>query len=387
MSGEKTEKPTAKRKKELRKKGIIARSMELPQAMSLLALVIALPMAGKALSGSYKTDMSGLLASAGAGDLSASWELTKGMFSDGAKALFLPVALVMATSVGTSMAFTREKPSLMAARPKMQGLNPKNGIKRVFGPQGLTDAARAFLKLSLLIGVGYLSWRSGITHLTSQGATGQTNLTIVAKAASGLLVKVALVALLIGVADAAWSRRRYGKQSKMSKHDVRDEGKQQEINAQVRGAIRSKQFAMSRSRMIAAIEGADVVLANPTHLVVALTYQPGSLAPVVVAKGAGAIATRIKEEAKKHEIPVIENKPLARAIYSAADIGDSIPEELFRAVAQILATIYATRKRRGQRVYRAGLGQPTTAPRRSRGSRSTRRRRVRNAIPANARTA
>mgnify|MGYP001792863742 CR=1 FL=1 len=194
--------------------------------------------------------------------------MTKGMVDDVAKALSLPITLVMASSVATSMAFTRERPSLMSARPKMQGLNPKMGIKRVFGVQGLTDAARAFFKLSLLIGVGYLSWKSGITRLTSQGANGETNLTVVAQAAASLLLKVAMVALLIGVADAAWARRRYGKQAKMSKQDVRDEGKQQEISAQVRSALRNKQFALSRSRMIAAIERADVVRANPTPLAV-----------------------------------------------------------------------------------------------------------------------
>jgi flagellar biosynthetic protein FlhB len=375
VSGEKTEKPTAKRRKELRKKGVHARSMELPQAVALFTLVIAVPMAIGNLVRSYRWDMASFLGSAGTSDLSGAGSLTKQMIIDGVHALVLPVVLVMAASVLTSVGVTRERPSIAALRPKFQGLNPKYGFKRVFGVQGLSDALRAFIKLALLIGVGYAAFRAGITHVTSNGAGPEADLSIIGSTASSLLLKVAVVALVVGVADAAWQRRRYGKQSKMSKHEVREEHKQQEVNAQVRSAIRSKQFALSRSRMIAAVERADVVLANPTHLVVALSYQPGTMAPVVVAKGAGAIAQRIKDEAAKHGVPVVEDKPLARAIYGAADIGDTIPEELFRAVAQILATIYSTRKRRGQTIYRATLGPPPKVRSRSK------RRRIRTAVP------
>jgi len=131
----------------------------------------------------------------------------------------------------------------------------------------------------------------------------------------------------------------------MSKQDIRDEMKQSEGNPHTKGAIRSRMLAVARSRMIQAIPKADVVLANPTHLVVALAYTPGTAAPVVVAKAAGATAQRIKDIAAEHGVPVLEDKPLARAIYKATDIGDSIPVELFRAVAEVLAVVYAARRR------------------------------------------
>ncbi len=131
----------------------------------------------------------------------------------------------------------------------------------------------------------------------------------------------------------------------MSKQDIVDEHKQSEGNPEAKGMIRARQREAARGRMIEAVPKADVVLANPTHLVVALQYVPGSLAPVVVAKGAGAVADRIKAVAAEHGVPVLQDKPLARALYKAADVGDTIPAELFRIVAEVLAAVYAARRR------------------------------------------
>jgi flagellar biosynthetic protein FlhB len=154
----------------------------------------------------------------------------------------------------------------------------------------------------------------------------------------------------------------------MSKQEVRDESKQEEISSEVRGAIRRRQMKLSRSRMIAAIAGADVVLVNPTHIAVALQYVPGSAAPVVVAKGAGEVASRIRAEARDKKVPIVENRPLARALWSGVQLGGRVPEELFGAVAKILAAIYAARRERGLAPRRT-----TARPTPHRNARPTRR--------------
>jgi flagellar biosynthetic protein FlhB len=141
----------------------------------------------------------------------------------------------------------------------------------------------------------------------------------------------------------------------------------------MKGQIRSRMMAQSRSRMIQAIPKADVVLANPTHLVVALAYEPGSLAPVVVAKGAGATAQRIKDVAAEHGVPVLADKPLARAIYKSTEVGDGIPLELFRAVAEVLAVVYAAKRRNTRPTCRSRMApaRRPPRPRRSAASRSS----------------
>jgi flagellar biosynthesis protein FlhB len=162
-----------------------------------------------------------------------------------------------------------------------------------------------------------------------------------------MLLQVSSLALLVGLIDVAWGVRRYNKQSKMSKHEVKEEAKQAEVNPEVKGKIRAQQMKMSRQRMMAAVIGADVVLVNPTHIAVALKYEPGSFAPKVIAKGAGAVAQRIREKAKEADVPIVRNVPLARALHQSCRLGDSIPAQLFGAVAEILATVYATKRRRG----------------------------------------
>jgi flagellar biosynthetic protein FlhB len=270
----------------------------------------------------------------------------------------------------STLLVVRQKPNLHLLRPKLSGLSPKNGIKRVFSPHGLQELVRSLVKLAILLMIGYAAWRSGVTHLVSAQTSLDASLHAVTGATLDLMLKVAIVTLLIGIGDAVWARRRFGKQSKMTKQEVKDEAKGQEVNPHVKGAIRSKQMKLSRSRMMAAVAGADVVLANPTHIAVALKYEPGTLAPVVVAKGAGEVAQRIKALAADNDVPVIENKPLARALHAATDVGDVIPVDLYRAVAEVLAAVFAARRRRGLPAQRSA---PSSKPsRRGAGARDIR---------------
>jgi flagellar biosynthetic protein FlhB len=147
--------------------------------------------------------------------------------------------------------------------------------------------------------------------------------------------------LVLAVADYLYQRHTVMKQLRMSPRDIRDELKQSEGDPMMKGAIRSRQMSVSRNRMLAEVSTADVVLVNPTHLAVALRYAPGQGAPRVVAKGAGRVAARIRERAHEHRVPVVEDRPLARALFRICEIGEEIPAELYLAVARILAFVFA----------------------------------------------
>ena len=163
--------------------------------------------------------------------------------------------------------------------------------------------------------------------------------------AMSLLRTAVAAGLLLAAADVVVVIRRNRKKTRMSRQEIKDESKRSDGDPLLKGAIRSKQLAMSRNRMMAAIPTADVVLVNPTHVAVALRYEPGSGAPRVVAKGQGHVATRIRERATEHHVPMVADVPLARALHGACEVGDEIPEYLYTAVARVLAFVMALRRR------------------------------------------
>jgi flagellar biosynthetic protein FlhB len=178
-----------------------------------------------------------------------------------------------------------------------------------------------------------------------------------AMTALSMVRNVAVFGVVMAAADYLVQRRQVGKQTKMSKEDVKQEHKQAEGDPMLKGAIRSRQLAMSRNRMMADIPTADVVLVNPTHVAVALRYDPERGAPRVVARGAGVIAAAIREKAGESDVPLVRDVPLARAIYSSCQVGQEIPAELFAAVAQVLAFVIS-RRTRGQRGGEHGTPRP-----------------------------
>jgi flagellar biosynthesis protein FlhB len=158
--------------------------------------------------------------------------------------------------------------------------------------------------------------------------------------------RIAVAYLVIAIIDYAYQRHRHEKSLKMSKEDVKEEGKQQSLPPEVRGAIRRRQIQAARARMMSAVPQADVVVTNPTHFAVALKYDSAKAAPEVVAKGPDLVAAQIRKVAKEHGIPVIEDPPLARALHAGVEVGQEIPEEFFQAVAQLLAFVFRVAGRR-----------------------------------------
>src|SRR4051812_10566738 len=314
-------------------------------AVSLGISIFMIPGVLRHLAGTMANDWQLSIASAPPADPRTAVKVFGTVLGHAATGLAPLVAAIMAVSLVSQLVMVGPRPNPHNLKPKFERVNPKNGIKRILSKQSLYELFRNLAKLSLLTLVAWGTWQAGMRRMLTSTGSLDSSLAALTTSVGSLLRKAALLAVVIGVVDAVVAKRRHVKSMRMSKQEIKEEHKQAEGNGEMKGMIRGKQRKMSRMRMIAAVAKADVVLANPTHLVVALAYDPGASAPRVVAKGAGVIADRIKDEARKHGVPILQNKPLARAIYRAADIGDEIPAALYRAVAEVLALVYKPRRK------------------------------------------
>ena len=339
---ERTEKATPKRKREARRKGQVAKSPDVSGWLVVLAASLVVPV----LIHAGETRMVALWSQAGAvmADPSTSGALavmTTG-FAD-MFALVLPtvglfaVVGVLANVVQVGFAFSGE-----AARPQFSRINPVAGIKRLFSGNAVWDLLKQLLKLGALVGLAYEAVIRLARQTLMSGAIGLgPALGAVGPTILGLVRATAVIGLVLAIADWAYKKHKLNKTLKMTKHEVKEEAKTQEGDPVIKRAVRRKMLTMSRMRMMAAVAGADVVVTNPTHFAVALRYEPrAGMAPRVVAKGADAVAARIREEAKRHGVPIVEDPPLARAIYGSCEVDAQIPRELFMAVARLLAFVF-----------------------------------------------
>lgn len=277
---------------------------------------------------------------------------------------FLPLAIVIALigvlGVGVQGGIWISPKLLM---PQAKKLNPLSGFRRMFGPQGAWQATKMLGKSLALALVVYLSIENLIPTVYGSGSLPiATVVGIAVSTALSVLRFAALAGLVLAIADFAVVKRRNNKQLKMTKYELKQEMKNMEGDPHVKGQRRSRAMAMSRSRMMQAVPTADVVLVNPTHVAVALKYEPGKGAPTVVAKGADHVAARIRKLAEDNRIPMVQDIPLARTLFAACDIGQEIPEDLYRAVALVLAFVM-TLKRKGSAAgtHRLSTGTPMPA--------------------------
>ncbi len=224
--------------------------------------------------------------------------------------------------------------------PKFNRLNPLPGLKKMFGTQSLWEGTKALLKTGVLGAVLYLTVKDLVPVLMTAGQLPLGALLAIVKDTVLTLVRYAAAAgIVLAAADYFVVRKKSMKQLKMSKEDIKQEHKQQEGDPHVKGQIRSRQMAMARNRQMADVPKADVVMVNPTHVAVALRYDPAKGAPRVLAKGSGAIATKIRELATEHRIPMVQDVPLARALHAGCEVGQEIPPEFYGAVAKVLAFV------------------------------------------------
>lgn len=348
--GEKTEKATPKKRDDARKKGQVAKSQDLNGAVVMLAGLLALAAAGGAIAGRMQevlhaaliqTASPGVVGEAGIGTLLMDALVATGLAVAPVAGACL-VAGVLASVVQVGL-----KPSLKAAAPDPKRIDPFKGAKNLLGPNALMEGAKSVVKVAV---VAAIVAAAIVPELPTMGAlVGMTPHQLAAHLAdeiSGIAQRAVIAYLFIGVADVAWQRHRHEKQLKMDKHEVKEEMKGQALPPEVRMAMRRRQMDASRARMMGAVPEADVVVTNPTHFSIALKYDAGNAAPVVVAKGQDVLAMKIREVAAEHGVPIIPNPPLTRALYKSVDVGRQIPEEFFAAVAQVLAHVYRLAGRR-----------------------------------------
>ena len=230
--------------------------------------------------------------------------------------------------------------------PKFDQFDPVAGIKRVFGFQAAWEGVKAVVK-TVVVGAVLVSVLQGLMPVLSV-AGGLPISHLIAETTGGVasIMESAIIAGLgLAAIDLFVVMRRNRKSTRMTKREVADENKNSEGDPMIRAMRRSRQLAMGRNRMIAAVSGADVVLLNPTHIAVALKYEAGKSAPRVVAKGADAVALKIREKAAENDIPMVEDVTLARALHAACDVGQEIPAELYSAVARVLAFVMSLKSR------------------------------------------
>lgn len=347
---EKTEPATQKKREEAKRNGQVARSQDVIHAASLCAFLLGIYLFGGALYGDlvsvleeflrYRIDQP--LTREGAADFVANL-LFRVMAITGPLVAFLSLSLILANTLQTGVAWNVERLSINWNR-----INPLEGYKKLFSLRGLATMGSSILKISAILWVMIYTVKSKLPEVATLGETSLEN-----GLSSGweilllMIFRVALLLIVIAAIDFSYQKWQHEKDLRMSKEEIRQEAKRSEGDPKTKGRIRKIQREVATRRMLEDVSTADVVVTNPHRLAVAIRYDRGQdAAPVVVAKGMNLIAQRIRHEARKHGIPLVENKPLAWALYRSVDIGRAIPEKLFHAVAEVLAFVYRLKERR-----------------------------------------
>ena len=342
---EKTQEPTAQKLKKARDDGQVARSTELPAAVIVIGAFLMLMLTG----GWLITRLSGVFAQGFVFDrqLIEKPLLLPAHFGDqifSAFLLVLPViiftmvAAIIASGMTGGYLF-----SFKALMPKGSKINPINGFKRIFGTHALVELGKAILKFVLVAGV---LWWSLMSNMDALVKIGQMSLEPALSAAGGMIMQsalwVALSLAVIAMIDVPWQKHSFTKKMRMTVQEIKDEFKQMEGSPEVKAQIRRRQREMSNARMMDRVKDADVVITNPEHFAVALEYDPtGDGAPIMVAKGSDHMAALIRAEAKAHGVHLFEAPPLARAIYFTTEVEQQVPEDLYHAVAQVIAYVFS----------------------------------------------
>jgi len=337
----KTEAPTPKKKQEAKKKGTVAKSVDLGPWLTLLIATYLLPWLIGSVGGAVVDALTALGDLAAEPDVGDALRLLSAAMRAGFFAVMPFMAVIALVTVLSQMAQTGLVLSLHPLKPDLKRLNPIEGVKRLFSPKSLWETAKQVVKALL---VAWIAWPHIIAiHdlLVGQGRVPLLpGLSATAAEIMAMTRGVSWAVVGVGLFDYAFQRRNTLLDLKMTKQEVRDEMRSSEGDPQVKQRIRSLQMAMTRSRMMAAVPGASVVVTNPTHIAVALVYDPAAGgAPRVVAIGVDAIAKRIRETAAEAKVPIVEAKPLARALWRACEVGDEIPVTLYEAVAKVLAFV------------------------------------------------
>jgi flagellar biosynthetic protein FlhB len=348
---ERTERGTGKRRAQARKRGQVANSREVTATLILLAALGVFHFAGAQVFEQCAALVSGIyrnLHTMHLNSITAASVLAADLFQTVLMLLlpfFVPILVAGLAGNLAQIGFEIHGEPLT---PKFGKMNPIAGIKRIFSLRGLVELAKSSLKILFVGGIAY-SVISG--YLKDFPALVRWDLgalwSFTADVAFKIIFYVFLAMTVLSALDYFYQHWQYEKSIKMTKQEVKDEHKQSEGDPKIKSRIRSLQ-RKAYYRMMAEVPTADVVITNPTHLAIALRFKSDEMpAPCVVAKGAGHIAERIRETAREHNVPIVENKPLAQTLFKLTELGDYIPADLYRAVAEVLAYVYRLKGKRG----------------------------------------
>ncbi|MGV8146363.1 MAG: flagellar biosynthesis protein FlhB [Alkaliphilus sp.] len=348
---EKTEKHTHKKLRESREKGQVLQSKEVNSAILLLASFITLNLLSRHLGSTLlsgtnfiyteylNTEFVFTIANINRLTKIAAYHLLM---------VFIPLAgmtLVIGLAVSymqVGFLFTTKTLEI-----KLSRLNPIEGLKRMFSLKSLVELVKSFVKIILVGYIVYAYMRNQMVNITNTVAMSvESIISVLNNFAISIGVRASAVLIMLAILDYIYQRYEYYKGLKMSKQEVKEEYKQTEGNPQLKSKIKEKQRQMSMMRMMQDVPKADVIITNPTHIAIAIQYDPSNaVAPKLLAKGQEFVASKIKNIAKENDIPIIENKKLARTMFEIVEIGDFIPPDLYQPVAEILAYIYQINKR------------------------------------------
>ncbi|MBU3111796.1 fused FliR family export protein/FlhB family type III secretion system protein [Clostridium lacusfryxellense] len=348
-SGEKTEEATPKKKSESKKKGQVAKSKELSSTFTLLTVTLLMITLGGYTFSNIKDTLSLFLSNY------LSFTLTEFTFKTVLLVslmkfglIILPIVVpimimgIVASLIQSGFILTGEP-----LKPDFKKLNPVSGFKKIFSMRSVVDLIK---NLAIVSTIGYVSYTFVKDNYLDIMRYGSLKIEAILGVFGSLVVdiffKISLIMLIISIIDFTYQKYKHNKELKMSVQEIKEEYKQQEGDPQIKSKIRQKQREMASNRMMQDVPDATVVITNPTHLAIAIKYeQGGEGAPIVVAIGADNVAIKIKEIASENDIPIIENKPLARLIYNELEVGSEIPTDMYQAVAEILALVYKLKKK------------------------------------------
>ncbi len=339
-SGEKSEKPTPKKLKDARKKGQIPKSVDLVQWLVLLMSTWFVPSLIKGLGLSLRAETVTLMHAAATGQLGLVVERLDDILILMTAALLPMFGLVCLTIVVGLGLQGGVVISADGIKPKPERISPKAGFKRLVSSEPLVDTVKSIIRL-LVLGVLSATVLRAILeeHLLPIPVALDAAALRLGQQMLDLVRMVAFAGLLVGGGDYAYQRWKINKQLKMTKEEVKQEYKQSEGDPAIKGRRRQAHAKLTRNQMLAAVDDASAVIVNPTHVAVAIRYQEGTGAPRVVAKGGDELAMRIRERAKAKGVPIVEARPLARILHDRVEVGETVPNELFRAIAIVLAFV------------------------------------------------
>lgn len=341
---QKTEEPTQHRLDEAQKKGQIPYSREVNNFFVMLALALMIAWIFPATMDDIKLTLAPYIVAPHdiLTDPVSLRDTLRDTFIGMGVALLAPLAIVVLLVIGAALIQSKLLFAVERIKPKLEKISIIKGTKRLFSMRSVVEFLKGVVKISIVTFVGVFVIYSDLPRLRILASYELTEmLTFLGALALKVMVAACCVMFFVAILDYVYQRFEFMKQMRMSKKEIKDEHKQQEGDPMIKGKLRQIRMERARQRMMANVPSADVVITNPTHYAIALKYETGTMrAPILVAKGVDTVAFRIRDVAKEHDIPVVENPPLARALHAGVDIDEEIPYEHYKAVAEVISYVY-----------------------------------------------